>query len=247
MKHGGPNILFLGDTHAHLGHVERIVREQKPDAIVFLGDIQARRPLNEELEAVMGITEVWWIHGNHDTDSAQDYDNLFASELQDRNLHGRVIEVAGVRIAGLGGIFRGRIWHPEEGMHYESAEDFMARCIDEEPWRFGLPLRHHSSIFPEDYFNLADQQADVLVTHEAPSCHPNGFEAIDELARSLSVKATFHGHHHDRLDYTACWPRLGFKAYGVGLRGVTRLDGAVLIPGQQDEHRMFRQGKIACD
>jgi len=247
MKPHSPSILFLGDAHARLDHVERIVREQKPDAIVFLGDIQARRPLHEELDAVLELTEVWWIHGNHDTDSVADYDNLFGSALRDRNLHGRVVDVAGVRIAGLGGIFKGRIWHPEEDMRYESAEDFMARCKLEEEWRFGLPLEHRSAIFPEDYFNLAAQQADVLVTHEAPSCHPHGFVAIDELARSLRVEAAFHGHHHDRLDYSGCWPKLGFKAYGVGLRGVTRLDGAVLVPGQQDEHRMFRQGKVLCD
>lgn len=246
MKPDSPHILFLGDTHARLDHVERVVREHRPDAIVFLGDIQARRPLHEEIEAVLKLTEVWWIHGNHDTDSPQDYDNLFASELQDRNLDGRVVEVAGVRIAGLGGIFKGRIWHPKLDMRYESAEDFMARSTRDDPWRFGLPLEARSSIFPEVYYNLAGQQADVLVTHEAPSCHPNGFEAIDELARSLGVQAAFHGHHHDRLDYSGCWPKLGFKAYGVGLRGVTRLDGTVLIPGQQDEHRMFRQGQIVC-
>lgn len=240
------SILFAGDTHGCLRHLEEAVLRLRPDALVLLGDIQAKSPLERELAGILDKTEVWWIHGNHDTDSEADYDNLFGSALADRNLHGCVVEVAGVRIAGLGGIFRGRVWHPAERMAYESAEDFMARCTEEDPWRFGLPLRHRSSIFPEEYYRLVGQHADVLVTHEAPSCHPNGFEAIDELARSLGVKAAFHGHHHDRLDYSACWSGLGFKAYGVGLRGVTRLDGTALIPGQQDEHRLFRQGMISC-
>lgn len=241
-----PSILFAGDTHGHLLHLEEVVLCLRPDALVLLGDIQAKFPLERELARILDMTEVWWIHGNHDTDSVADYDNLFGSALAGRNLHGRVVEVAGVRIAGLGGIFRGHIWHPTEGVRYESAEDFMSRCTEEDPWRFGLPLRHRSSIFPDDYYSLVGQKADVLVTHEAPSCHPNGFEAIDELAQSLGVKAAFHGHHHDRLDYSACWSSLGFKAYGVGLQGVTWLDGTVLIPGLQDEHRLFRQGMIHC-
>lgn len=54
---------------------------------------------------------------------------------------------------------------------------------------------------------------------------------IDELARCLRVRQTFHGHHHDRLDYRAEWPRLGFEAHGVGLRGITALDGRVIQPG----------------
>jgi len=241
-----PLILFAGDTHGRFHHLEEVVLRLRPDALVLLGDIQAKSPLERELGAILDKTEVWWIHGNHDTDSESDHDNLFESALADRNLHGRVVEVAGVRIAGLGGIFRGRIWHPTEGMRYESPEDFMARCTEEDPWRLGLPLRHRSSIFPEDYYGLVGQQAEILVTHEAPSCHPNGFEAIDELARSLGVETAFHGHHHDRLDYSACWTGLGFKAYGVGLRGVTRLDGEVLISGQQDQHRLFRQALIGC-
>jgi hypothetical protein len=29
-----------------------------------------------------------------------------------------------------------------------------------------------------------------------PSCHPNGFVAIDELAQKMRVKLIVHGHHH---------------------------------------------------
>jgi len=240
------SILFAGDTHGRFRHLEEVGLRLRPDALVLLGDIQAKSPLEQELAGIVDKMEVWWIHGNHDTDSEADYDNLFGSALADRNLHGRVVEVAGVRIAGLGGIFRGRIWDPTEGMRYESAEDFMNRCMEEDPWRFGLPLRHRSSIFPEDYYSLVGQQADVLVTHEAPSCHPNGFEAIDELARSLGVESVFHGHHHDRLDYIGCWRALGFRAFGIGLRGITRHDGGVVLPGELDAMRAYRQRQVLC-
>jgi hypothetical protein len=82
-------------------------------------------------------------------------------------------------------------------------------------------LKHRSSIFLDDYLRLARQQADILVTHEADSSHPHGFEAIDELASAMGVHTTFHAHHQDRLDYSSRWSELGFKAYVVGKRGIT--------------------------
>ena len=97
-------IYFFGDTHGHFRHVLEIVSRDRPAAIVFLGDLQAQRPLEAELESILGMTEVWFIHGNHDTDSDADYDHLFGSALANRNLHGRVAVVDGVRIAGLGGV-----------------------------------------------------------------------------------------------------------------------------------------------
>lgn len=240
------NILFLGDTHGQFGHILRAVHAYRPEALVFLGDIQAKRPLQAEIAEVLDLTEVWWIHGNHDTDSPEYHDNLFHSTLSNRNLHGRVTEVAGVRIAGLGGIFREKIWYPPMDIRYESAQDLQGRDREECEWRNGLPLRHRSSIFPEDYFSLIGQHADVLVTHEAPSCHPNGFDAIDELARSLGVEVSYHGHHHDRLDYSGGWTDLGFQAFGVGLRGITHHNGSVVLPGQEDENRMIRQNRVRC-
>jgi hypothetical protein len=95
-------------------------------------------------------------------------------------------------------------------------------------------LKHRSSIFPADHANLSKLRADILVTHEAPSAHPHGFAVLDELARSLGVNKTFDGHHHDRLDYSAERPRLGFDAFGVGLRGITDQDGRIIRPGDLD-------------
>lgn len=233
-------ILFCGDPHGRFDHILEAVRTHRPAAIVLLGDLQAPRPLEQVLAPVLDKTEVWFIHGNHDTDSDADYDNLFGSALADRNLHGRVVEIDGLRVAGLGGVFRGQVWAPPAAWNAETPDDYLARCGQGNWWRDGLPRRHRSSIFPVDYFRFAGQRADLLVTHEAPSAHRHGFEAIDELARSLGVSKAFHGHHHDRLDYRHAWKRLGFHAWGVGHCGITDLNGTMLREGTFDVMRSRR-------
>ena len=92
--------------------------------------------------------------------------------------------------------------------------------------------KHRSTIFPDVVNQLAMQDADVLVTHEAPSCHPRGFHLIDTLARYLGVDKSFHGHHHDNIDYQNQWRWICFEAHGVGFRGITDLNGKIIFPGQ---------------
>ena len=140
------------------------------------------------------------MHGNHDTDSEEGFDRLQGSVLSDRNLHGRVVDVAGVRMAGLGGIFRGQVWMPPQPARYDSPDDFCRHCGSGNLWRGGLPLRHRSTIFQDEWLRLAEQTADVLVTHEAHDAHPYGFASITELAQFMGVKRSFHGHQHDSLD-----------------------------------------------
>lgn len=261
-------ILFMGDNHGHFTHIIKAVHRHSPAAIILLGDIEAQRPLEQELGEIMDLTEVWWIPGNHDTDSRKNHDNLFGSALADRNLHGRVVEIAGLKVAGLGGVFRGEIWYPdpqEAPVHYESYPDYQRKS---EPGRIhdaaerracpqgahramrqgesaelkvhGKLLTHLSSIFYADWLELYGQRADILVTHEAPSCHPHGFRVIDELARALRVKASFHGHQHDRLNYQPLWEGLRFQAHGVGFCGITDHFGGLVRVGNFDEVRASR-------
>ena len=207
-------IYFFGDTHGHFRHVLETVSRDRPSAIVFLGDLQAQRPLDAELDSILGMTEVWFIHGNHDTDNEHCYDHLFHSSLSDRNLHGNVINIGGVRIAGLGGVFRGQIWYPPEAPRYQTKADFIARCGKGNRWRSGLPLKHRSSIFPEDFDLFKGQKADVLVCHEAPGAHPHGFAIIDKLADSLGVKQIIHGHHHEPFIYSdPQYVNVGFRGF----------------------------------
>ncbi|MFQ2019395.1 metallophosphoesterase [Aeromonas veronii] len=118
---------------------------------------------------------------------------------------------------GLGGIFRNQVWYPPEEPQHITKNDFMARCGKGNLWRGGLPRKHRSSIFPEDIQSFDGLKADILVTHEAPSAHPHGFQAIDKLAKSLEAKFIIHGHHHDPFNY-------GSQNYmNIGLRDLFEL------------------------
>lgn len=213
-----PKLMFFGDPHGDFDFVIRGVQRHAPEAIVLLGDLQPRRPLQIELASILDLTEVWFIHGNHDTDSEADHDNLFGSELAHRNLHGRVVEVAGFQVAGLGGVFRETIWAPPLDPAFVSVADRLRVIRPRERWREGLPLRHRSSIFPDEYQHLSQQRADILVTHEGLGGHPHGWRALDDLATSLRVQLVVHGHLHQTIDYVADGrldPAAGYQAFGV--------------------------------
>ena len=109
-----PQIFFCGDPHGCFDQINQAAREYQPDALVILGDMQAPAPLEVVLEEALQYAPVWWIPGNHDSESDEMYDNLWRSKLADKNLHGRAANVCGVRIAGLGGVFRGQVWMPDD-------------------------------------------------------------------------------------------------------------------------------------
>ena len=258
-------IWFLGDVHSHFDHIEQALAtsKQAPAAVIFLGDIEPPIPFEDCIKGILNRgVEVHWIRGNHDTDTDENWNNLQGS--MHRNIDGRIIEVDGLRIAGLGGVFRGEVWHRDSDggqpshANYAAYEKFIRHNRKSKQ---GLPhkhgdsnvldasrvaklLKHHSTIWPDTYEKLADQRADVLITHEAPSCHPHGFESIDLLAQVMGVKALFHGHQHDCLDYSRQFDTLGFHAYGVGFCGITDQDGTVIVPGDFDEARRFRQKHV---
>ena len=248
-------LYMIGDNHGNFEHIIEIVRKDRPDAVIFLGDLECQRPLQEEVAAIRNLTEIFWICGNHDTDSVETYRNLFKSELADRNLHGRVVEIAGIKVAALGGVFRSKIWAPPAEPSYLNFDDYQQKekignyslsklgpkRIEQKTFSDSRLLKHRSSIFYSDYIKLYGQTSDILVTHEAPSCHPHGFRELDALAQSLHVKFTFHGHHHDSLNYRQHDKRLGFQAFGVGFCGITDMFGGMIVPGSFDEARQYRQ------
>ena len=114
-----PKIFFCGDPHGEFDYINKTVEKYRPDAIVILGDLQPPDDLETLLAPTLAITQVWWIPGNHDTDCEEYYDRLWHGPIAEHNLHGRVAEVAGLRIAGLGGVFRGQIWMPEGRPNYQ--------------------------------------------------------------------------------------------------------------------------------
>jgi predicted phosphodiesterase len=277
----GP-ILVCGDVHGKLRHVIEVAQRELASAVVLLGDIEVTSSVmfDEFIRNIESLgAQFVFIHGNHDADLESNWRAIASEFAQARNIDGRVITLkGGLRLAGLGGVFRGEVWYPratenaddvsqpafgsydeyvqwlnqKQGLKRrlekldivrgQAVPDDLALLVDET--RNGRLRKHKSTIFPNVYNRLADLRADVLICHEAPSCHPNGFQEIDILAQSMQVKMVWHGHHHDRLDYSSHFERLGFRAYGVGLRGVTALcvDSSVevVVPGELDQARNSR-------
>lgn len=203
------SVLFYGDPHGRYQNLFNAVERYSPDAVVVLGDFMLDKPLEQLVGQILDKTDFWYIHGNHDTDRDIFYHSLFKSELAHRNLHGRVESIGGLRIAGLGGVFRGKVWHPNlsDGQpRWRTRQEFM-RAQPRVTQRMaaaqydGLLLQHHSTIWWEDYERLWDERADILVTHEAPSSHHYGFTEIDDLAFAINARRVFHGHHH--VNYSA--------------------------------------------
>lgn len=215
-------ILFHADPHGNFAPLRDAVEHHHPDAVVLLGDQTLDRPLEDELSGLR--VPVKWIHGNHDMDSDAMYDYLFESPYG--SLHGSVQEVAGVRIAGLGGVFRGRVWKPDEPPVFRKASECLETLGKGNRWRGGLPRKLRYAIFPEDYDRLSLQRADILVTHEAPESHPYGFRALGDLARQMRVEVMLHGHHH--FDYQGQLHG-GIEVYGLGLAGSRLVE---FSPGQ---------------
>lgn len=225
-------IYFLGDVHGQFDHILPALKARTAidgeQAVIFLGDIESPQSFENviaPLEA-SGIA-CWYIHGNHDTDTQQSWRNLETSTH--RSLDGRVVTIQGQRIAGLGGVFRGLIWRPPEKQKYSNMDAFKAsRFFKPTPYIEGKLLTHSSSIWPDTYDQLALECADILVTHEAPSCHPHGFTALDDLALSMGVTSVFHGHHHELLDYSEAADRMGFRSFSVPYRGIMTMHGELI-------------------
>jgi hypothetical protein len=164
---------------------------------------------------------VSWILGNRDCETEAAYDNLVGDHPAG-NLGFCVTDQGGYRVAGLPGVFKPSIWYPRldggsqeiEPPRFRDCDTFLAAQPKSRWWRGGLPLWHRDSIFPDDFDRLAKQRFDILVTHEAPSCHRHGFAVIDELAAAGGASLIVHGHHHD--SYSATLPN-GIRVRGLGL------------------------------
>ncbi len=207
--------IAYGDPHGNYKPLRTAVADHAPTSLILLGDLDLVRPLQEELAASAPGVDAWWIAGNHDGDSPEWHDRLFLS-APDRNLNARFADLDGLRVGGLGGIFRERIWYPrfaDEQPTYKSRDEMVRMMKHQERWRKGVPLKHRVSIWKDDYDRLAGLRLDVLVTHEAPTSHRHGFQAIDRLVKATGAKLVIHGHHHQ--SYAAELPG-GIRVRGLG-------------------------------
>ena len=235
-------IVFIGDIHQQWDSVERglAALDPLPDAAILLGDIQCDRPLDELARPLLDrAIDVHWIFGNHDNDGGPEmWANLVEPDRNPRTrrgaLHARIVEIAGIRIAGLGGTFRPRIWEPPNPPRVHRRAQLPDDLADLRGWsdeHIGALIHSLSAtaIWPEDYDDLAGQRADILVTHEAPRSHPAGNAALDELARAMGASLVVHGHHH--VSYRAV-ARDGLRAMGVAAAWGATIDGELLWPGE---------------
>ena len=208
-------ILAYGDPHGRWNPLFETAERLRPSAVILLGDMGLTGPLRRTvvplLDAGIGVH---WIPGNHDSGTIEAYRWLW-KDHPDGNLHARVVEIDGLRVAGLGGHFQGKIWYPRHGGEkpvYRTRADWMkahqARMDD------GVPLHLRVAIWPEDVEELAGQRADILVVHEAPTSHRAGFRCIDDLARAMRVRLVIHGHHH--YSYTSEIEG-GIRVRGLGM------------------------------
>ncbi|HET6234206.1 MAG TPA: metallophosphoesterase [Acetobacteraceae bacterium] len=215
-------ILFAGDPHRNFAPILRACLARPAGTLVLVGDCDCHVPLPEIIAPVTAVGwQVRWILGNHDTETELAYDNLVRTH-PDGDLGLRVTQIAGLRVAGLPGVFKPRVWYPRpdeaadliEPPRCHTREAFLRALPADEHWRGGLPLWHRDTIFPEDFDRLGTERFDVLVTHEAPSSHPHGFEVIDRLAKNAGARLIVHGHHHQ--SYAATLPG-GVRVRGLGL------------------------------
>jgi predicted phosphodiesterase len=224
------SIWFCGDVHGDFRWLGRTLfnaaENELPKWIVLLGDVDCLKPLDEYLLPLrrnLPSVQVAYIPGNHDSDNYDAFGYLKNSSAL--NLHGKVTELAGtgIRVAGLGGVFLGRVWYPPDPPKLASQDAAMMRGAFQYRGGQRPSPTYLTAIYPDVYDSLAKQQADILITHEAPSCHPNGFESIDVLALDMKVKRTLHGHHHDDLTatYRKTVEERGFDAVGVNFCAIT--------------------------
>jgi predicted phosphodiesterase len=198
---------------------------QPPEAVVLLGDMECTAPLDELVAPILATgAALHWIFGNHDYDGGPEMWANLADPARNPlstagALHGQVREIGGLRIAGLGGTFLPRVWHPPDPPRLRRRTELAADLATLGPgWSAEAAAAvGHSldamAIWPEDVEALAAQRADVLVTHEAPSAHPSGVAVLDALARAMGARLVIHGHHH--VGYRAA-AEDGLRVLGVG-------------------------------
>ncbi len=225
-------ILFAGDPHGSYAHLYPFIQERENVALVILGDLQLTT--TTELDNLARHCDIWFIHGNHDSKTVAAFEAIWGSQWKERNIHGKVVNIQGTRIAGLGGVFRGHIWMPPHRPMFFDPIHYCQYSPQEKIWRGGVPLRHRTSIFPSDVEGLEAQKADILITHEAPRPHPQGFAVINQLTRKMGVKKIFHGHHHDNFDYRPINRNKACEIFNIGFRSLADINGNYLRIGVDD-------------
>jgi predicted phosphodiesterase len=207
-------LYVVGDPHGHWKQILGQLLHMPPGVVVTAGDHDLVAPYRHTVAPLLAAGHiVRWIPGNHDLESGH---GLLWGDSPDWDISGKVTHVGGWAIAGLGGVFRGKVWFPQTSVEDEikvrSRKEYLDRMK-----RAGMRGEFGENIvleiiFPEDIEKLSKCRADILLTHEAPSCHQHGFLALDKLGAALRASWHVHGHHHQ--DYA------GVTLQGIAVQGL---------------------------
>ena len=184
----------VGDIHGNFAALDRVMRRH-PEVPFWLcvGDVASASGAYPEPAAPM-----YWIKGNNE--SFDRIEGFVSGAEQVANLHfiqnGHAVDVAGVKVAGVGGTFAPTWYHAAAAALPRKPKDDKRRHFVREE--------------VEACRRLHD--VDVLLTHEAPkpfwitlpsSTAPSGKwrrdvgkEPIAELADALQPRLHCFGHHH---------------------------------------------------
>jgi hypothetical protein len=212
-------LYFCGDPHGDFSTLLALV-DSPVGTVVIVGDLELPAPVSAVLAPLFAAGfDVRYIIGNHDFDAGAHQLLWLTGDKGGHpagDIHGKVADLEGVRTAGLGGVFKGRVWSPKVGPpKYPSRADWMA--ANRQRWMGGLPLHMRDVIWQEDVEMLGKQRADVLVTHEGPSSvwKDMGFSVLDDLAEAVGARWLVHGHHH-HSGVSVLSNGIRVKALGIG-------------------------------
>lgn len=183
-------ILAVADEVDESLYGDKLIRLQ-PNVVLSCGDLPS-----DYLEYIVTRLNVplLYVPGNHDSDfrPMDDTWSPLRAEPQGKgpqgciNIDGRVVEAAGLRIAGLGGSMRYR-----PGPNQYSQAEMRWRAL-----RIEMLARLRRS--------RGGRRLDVLVTHAPPEAFGakendlahRGFSAFNRLIKNLAPRLLVHGHVH---------------------------------------------------
>ena len=181
----------LGDIHGAFDAARAIIaRHPDVSAWICVGDIADEQGRYEPLGG-----RVYWIHGNNDN-----FDAIAAGDLPADLPHlpnATTVDVAGVRVAGLGGTFA-PTWYESAAPDLPHPKKGSAKATE-------LADKRRHFVREEVDACKALRDVDILLTHEAakpfrPFANNRGPDAgkaqINEVLAAMKPRLHLFGHHH---------------------------------------------------
>ena len=215
----------LGDIHGDFASVRAAMRRHADvPAWICVGDVADDQGRYEALPVT-----TYWIKGNN-----ENFDAIAAGALPGGLVFvpdGSVVEIAGLRVAGLGGTFA-PTW-------YETPAADLPHPARRTPRATSLADRRRHFVREDVERCKALRGIDILLTHEAPVPFRIGrLEAgkvpINEVLSAMKPRLHLFGHHHTLREQA----RDGIRSVGLDLvsRSYLLLDAATL------EYEIVRAG-----